>query len=711
MQLRPRQIKTVLPLTVALAVSVALATPETAYAADDNDFADIERIVVTASGFEQNPADAPASISVISAEELNKKSYTDITDAIKNIPGVYMTGGGNMADISIRGMSSSYTLYMIDGRPISMGRNVNTNGTDGGKQIGLPPISMIERIEVIRGPMSSLYGSDAMGGIINIITKKSAAEWHGSINAEWTRSFNDINNDKHKTDVYLSGGLIEGLLGMQLTGSWIKTAESDEPSADNKAGASVPDGTNTEAGVKFILTPNKENDVAFSYNKAKRDYTHNPGKSLNELNNNGQPNTPLHTEYEKDIYVLSHDGNYGNWRFSNYLQHDLSENIQADPSKVKKEQVTTLNSQASLFLEQHTVTLGGQYREEKVTDDTNGLLTADIDGAVRSVSRWIGAVFAEVDWGLTDDFSVVTGLRYNDDEFFGSHYSPRVYGIYHVSPNLTFKGGVSTGYKQPNLGEATSGFGQGTGGRNSDNRQGLGGEKDPAGERIPSALIIGNQDLKPETSTNIEFGYVYDNPETGLNTSLMVFYTEYNDKIAEDRYCISPHAESSTDYQNFSCTYNGTDFNFLSTKMNIDKASMQGVELTFDYELAHNWRLSGSHTFTQSEQRSGDFKGSPLNKMPKHMTNINAFWEVNHKLSSWAQYNFRGKTSDYLSRTSMAEGTPSYGFFDVGLNYEFTPTVRGKFGVYNLANKVVSREDYGVMLDGLRANVGITIDF
>ena len=95
---------------------------------------------------------------------------------MRDIPGVYVSDGGNIQDITIRGMDDAYTLYLVDGRPISAGRNVNTNGSDGGKQIAMPPLAMIERVQAIRGPMSSLYGSEAMGGVINIITRASPAE-------------------------------------------------------------------------------------------------------------------------------------------------------------------------------------------------------------------------------------------------------------------------------------------------------------------------------------------------------------------------------------------------------------------------------------------------------------------------------------------------------------------------------------------------------
>src|SRR5690606_2158392 len=75
--------------------------------------------VVSAAGFEQHIADAPASISVIDREQLETRSYTDVTDALKDIPGVTVTGGGSRQDISLRGMSPKYTMILVDGRRLS----------------------------------------------------------------------------------------------------------------------------------------------------------------------------------------------------------------------------------------------------------------------------------------------------------------------------------------------------------------------------------------------------------------------------------------------------------------------------------------------------------------------------------------------------------------------------------------------------------------
>ncbi|SMO99646.1 TonB-dependent receptor plug domain-containing protein [Paracoccus laeviglucosivorans] len=145
----------------------------------------LDTVVITASGFEQSVRDTPASVSVITSEDLEKGSFTSLSDALREVTGVVTTGVANEEDIFIRGLPGQYTLILVDGKRQST-RESRTNGNAGYEQSFIPPVSAIERIEVVRGPMSSLYGSDAMGGVINIITKPVADEWSGSVTAEGT---------------------------------------------------------------------------------------------------------------------------------------------------------------------------------------------------------------------------------------------------------------------------------------------------------------------------------------------------------------------------------------------------------------------------------------------------------------------------------------------------------------------------------------------
>lgn len=657
--------------------------------------AELETIVVTAAGREQNIADAPASISVVTREDLEKQSYTDVVDAVKNIPGVMITGGGSSQDISIRGMSQSYTLFLVDGRLISSGRSVNTNGADGGKQIGLPPLSMIERIEVIRGPMSSLYGSEAMGGVVNIITRKATDEWKGTVNGEYTKSNNDISNDGQSVSTFLSGPLVEGLLGLRLNGAYTGFDESDYIGGGDNA-ESRPETKRRQGGLEFVLTPNKENTFTLGYQAAKQETVHTPGKSI------AADGTASYYRYDKDVYSLTHDGRYGGLMVNSYFQHDVSDKVQ---ELTKKEKATILNSQGTYLFGNHILTFGGQYKQEKVINETNGLLTAGIPGAVRSADRWIAALFAEMDWQVVDKFSVTTGLRYNKDEFFGSHVSPRVYGIYRPTSQWTLKGGVSTGYKQPSLAQSTPGIGSTTGGGGWQNLPW------PSGMTPHSrAINIGNPDLKPETSTSFEFGTAFESADRKLQSSLMFYHTNFKDKIAEDRLCQDANADRQ-DPSTWTCTFGTNQYYFVGTSRNVAKAVMQGIEATLDYRFLPSLRLLTNYTFTRSEQKSGEFAGDPLTKQPKHMLNVLLDWQATPKLSTWAQANFRSKTSDYLSRTSMSSGTPSYMLIDAGLVYRLNKTARIKAGVYNLADKKITNDTYGVVLDGRRFTVGMTVDF
>ncbi|WP_148571906.1 TonB-dependent receptor domain-containing protein [Aliarcobacter cryaerophilus] len=672
-------------IKMALSVASILVTQNLLLANETTKLDDVQ-VVTSASGFEQNVADAPASISVITAEELQKKSYTDVIDAVKNIPGVAVAGGGNNQEITIRGMGANYTKYLIDGKPISAGRTVNGNGTDGGK-IGayLPPIDMIERIEIVRGPMSSLYGSDAMGGVINVITKKASSDtWKGSITPEYTKSVNDYSNDNYGTSMFLTGPLIKDKVSLSLDGSFQGTDESDYVGGEGqKSGSSESEKKVRKIGSELTWNVDENNDLGLRYDFTRQEYKTTLGKSVNVAS---QAST---NENEKDAYTVSHKAKYNDFILNTYYQDETTKKVyDLGGTDEKKEELKTFNTQGSFFIGTHALTVGGQYQKEKIIDTTNGL--ASITG-VTELDRWLMSLYAEDEWSITNNFALTAGARYNKDEYFGSEVTPRIYGVYHITDSLTLKGGVSTGYKQPTISQISEGFGSRTG--------------------KGSAVIIGNSDLKPEKSISYEAGVNYSNEDIGLFSSLMFYQSDFKDKIVESRLCDSPGTNNNSPQALWQCSANGKPYRFVSQMENVDNAEMKGIEFSLDYDLVENLTASTSYTYTKTEQKSGDFKGQALNKMPKDMINAGLDWDISKVWNAWTQYNYRGKTSDYLSRTSMSSGTPGYGTFDAGVVYKATKDLSLKAGIYNIANKEITNGDYEIVLDGRRYTIGMNMRF
>src|SRR5699024_10807240 len=210
---------------------------------------DLSKIVVTAGGFAQEVKDAPASISVVSKQDLENAPFRDVTDAIADIPGVVITGAGAGEDISIRGMSSAYTLMMVDGkRQNSRATRLNSDGS-GIEQGWIPPLAAIDRIEVVRGPMSSRYGSDAMGGVVNIITKKISDKWIGNFRSDYTLNHESDEGNSINSEFYFSGPLVHEKLGLQLYGKYSHRQE------DNHTSPGIPERRMENIGGKLTFVP------------------------------------------------------------------------------------------------------------------------------------------------------------------------------------------------------------------------------------------------------------------------------------------------------------------------------------------------------------------------------------------------------------------------------------------------------------------------
>ncbi|MEB5921676.1 ligand-gated channel protein [Franconibacter daqui] len=637
--------------------------------------AEQDEMVVTATGFAQKIQNAPASISVISKQQIEDKAYRDVTDALRDVPGVVVTGGASSSDISIRGMSSQYTLFLVDGKRIST-RSTRPNSDNSGIEQGwLPPLESIERIEVIRGPMSSLYGSDAMGGVINVITKKvsNTKSWTGSVHGDATFQENRDSGDLYQTNAYASGPLIDGLLGVKVSGLFSRRQEDR-----------IVNGYNEQrmrnGAVTLNVTPDDKNDFDLDIARELQDRNSTPGMSTAAEVCRGAtctPNEKSETRYEHTTYALTHHGYYDDFNSTSYIQQEISNN----PEREMKAWNTTFNTQNQIFLGDHTLTVGGQYRYEKLRDNGNQLEAAQ---GLNKLTRWSWALFSEDEWAMTDSFTLTAGLRMDKDENYGTNWTPRGYGVWHLNDQWTLKGGVSAGYKAPELRQSSASWGQVTGGGRLD------------------GIIVGNPDLKPEKSLSEEIALLWDNGDN-LNAGVTLFNTDFKDKITEVRRC-----NSSADP---ACQIGNHRYDFVSDRVNVDKANMRGVESTFGWEMVKDLNLTANYTFTESEQKSGQFSGKPLNKMPKHMFNTTLDWQATPDVGFWSRLNLRGKSSEYLSRTAMAQGTPSYTQVDVGLRYHAAKDLLLTAGVYNVFDKQIDYATYDTILDGRRYTLGLTYNF
>ena len=158
-----------IPLVLAMVAGTSMA-----YAAPQYDLGEV---IVTATRLEEKTQHVPASVNVVTAEEMKKRPVQNLADALAHTPGVYrspVADGGMSSDMMMRGFGSTETLIMLDGQPLNSGWNSSVDWA-------VLPTTDIEKIEVVRGAGSSLYGGRAVGGVINIITAKSQEELSGNV--------------------------------------------------------------------------------------------------------------------------------------------------------------------------------------------------------------------------------------------------------------------------------------------------------------------------------------------------------------------------------------------------------------------------------------------------------------------------------------------------------------------------------------------------
>ncbi|TPE59497.1 TonB-dependent receptor [Sandaracinobacter neustonicus] len=692
--------------TLAGVALLALAVP--AQAADADIEAPADTIVVTAAGFEQKISQAPASISVITREDLSEIRFGSLAEALQHVPGVDVggeagkTGGLN---ISIRGMSSDYTLTLIDGRRQNTPGSVTPNGFGETSSSFMPPMAAIERIEVVRGPMSTLYGSDAMGGVVNIITRKVGDSWVGTVSGESTIQFDERFGNIQSLNGFAQGPVVKDLLGLTVRGSIFHRAASHIEIPGNPAlslGRNPVQSDIGSYGGRISLTPHKDHDIWFEYDRNQQRYDNSRGQ-LGTLGISGGYTDEQ--RFNRTSYVLAHSWRTGLGTLDTTLSRGDTETIgrtlpRGTPGKTAGDP-RTLEARNDIIDsrfagEQGPIgfTVGGQYWKARMVD---GVAPAPF-----KFTQWAG--FGEATWAIVEQFRLTGGVRYDNHSSFGDHWSPRVYAVWNVNDDLTVKGGVSSGFKTPRLEQTAEGI------------VGFGGQG-----TIP---LLGTPGLMPEKSTTFEAGVYYD-ANGFFSGSATLFHNKFKDKIATGegvpncQFAGNPNRPGCVDVGNF------PNVDLFAQTVNIDEAVTRGAEVSTRLQFTSALSLSVNYTYTHSEQKSGPQEGLPLIGTPKHMVNGNLRWAVSDAASLWVRgearsSRWRGQT---VQQTAVGDFR-AYELFHLGGTVQMGPNLRFAAAIYNIldtdyavyvpyqsGNSTVYTPAYSINQDGRRLWLSATVDF
>jgi len=674
----------------ALAAAVALTLSGTAHAvyAEDTQAQkegyETAPVVVTASGFEEDVRFAPASISVIKADEIAQRGYTDLRQVLDMVEGVDTFGATGRFDtpaVSIRGMDDGYTLLLVDG-VAQVGPGIAGGMMRSFNQLAntsLPTPSQIERIEVVRGPMSTLYGSDAMGGVINIITKKVTDEFHGSVSVGSILETTDDKSNTMKYNFNVAGPITPGKVGMQMRGSYLKRGPSAFGVDKEKR-----DYDNWNLGTRVTYTPAAGHsyylDIDRGQNMRDGDFAQ-LGRMPAPI-----PNAFVRTNLRGDVaqrfdrtkVVLGAEnkvGKEGTWTntlsfLRNEMHLDADMTGTAKPSilplripirsqirnNVKNDFVTFDTKYVTPLGDDHTLAVGARWQREGVdyhlkrTIAPTGWAPPPFVNMMRqrssndngSLSRSSWALYGEDTWALTKKLVFTYGLRYDHPEDYDDNLSPRGYLIYMPNRNFTVKGGVATGYKAPTMLQSAP----------VDIHLNITGE-----------IYRGNTGLKPEKSTTEEIGFYYHN-EHDTDAHLTFFHTDFQNKI------------------DLSDAVGG-----VRTYENVGKARIHGVEVGTKFAIAPKVSAGLNWTLLTSQIKSGKNVGQPLRSTPKQAVNLRLDWMPTDATDVWLSAQYRSGMYRSKQAAGIASHYRPFTVLNMGVTHKLRDGLSMQFAVNNLLNR------------------------
>ncbi|MFP5421440.1 MAG: TonB-dependent siderophore receptor [Gammaproteobacteria bacterium] len=700
------------PCTLFAADVVDAEVDALSAAAEPTDAIKLKDAVVTAK---QELKQAPG-VSIITAEDIKKRPpANDLSDVIRREPGVNLTGNstsgsrGNNRQIDLRGMGPENTLILIDGRP-SSSRNAVRYGWTGDRdtrgETNWVPAEEVERIEILRGPAAARYGSGAMGGVVNIITKRPTEELRGSVTLYAIQPEDDAEGTGQRANFNLSGALNDSL-AFRLYGGANKTnADDADINGEHQVGADTlvagREGVRNKdiSGLlSWQINPDHSLDLEATYSRQGNIYA---GDTM--LNGGGAFVNQLYGKetniIQRSSYALTHNGSYDWGSSTASLAYDYTRNERLNeglagggegaPSEgagvfMSRLRNTRANAEVNLPLEMgapQVLTLGGEYLYESLNDP--GSMRAQtwdpgvggvpaVPGFDRSQTKTTAhsfALFAEDNIEVGDRTIVTPGLRYDDHEEFGGNWSPSLNASHELTDELTLKGGIARAYKTPNLYQSNPNY----------LLYSMGFGCNAAEANAGGCYLIGNPDLKPETSINKEIGLALD--KGTWRTSATYFRNDYKNKIVSS---------------------NTAEFRLANGRRvqnweNSGKAVVEGVEGNLFVTLSPT--LEWNTNFTYMIESKDKDSGEPLSIIPEYTVNTSLDWAATEKLSLQVSGTYYGtqESPSYNARRNVAIDSQAqkdidpYGLMGVSAGYAFNEQYSVRMGINNLFDKRIYRE-------------------
>ena len=450
---------------------------------------EIKEVVVTATRSQKKLKDVPITVQVVTAEDIKKSQSPDFKTFLENeFSGINFTYNGGSPNINMMGFGGKYILFLMNGERMAGETfdNIDYDRID---------IDNIEQIEIIKGASSSFYGSNAIGGVINIITKDSKSPL--DINAGYLY---DSSRD-HKLNLSVGTKQKWGNLSIS---SFYKMREpyiiKDRISTNGVYNELNVAGF-TNYGINPKLTFNLSPKINFSLTPGYYFSERNPGTPAGKIVRDRYYNYNL--GLKTNIKFNDNQNLIVSGTFDRYDKYDYFRKIKEKEKKYENE-VWRISSQYNQNLfKKHTLVAGGEVLSEKLL---NFMFKNESTGGRENAQTY--SAFTQQDWVINPAVTIVTGARMDYHSIFKQYFTFRLSGMYRFDETMTIRAGYSGGFRSPTLKELYTNWFHPWGG---------------------GFQLMGNKNLRPETSDNFNISIDFNFKK--LNLTFITQYSKIKDKI------------------------------------------------------------------------------------------------------------------------------------------------------------------------------------